>query len=54
MAIIRWCSSVFSIPHFLYFMPEPQGHGSLRPIFSLALSWRGLLGRSLGSSPPPL
>jgi len=22
--------------HFLYFLPEPQGHGSFRPTFSVA------------------
>jgi preprotein translocase subunit SecA len=38
--------------HFLYFLPLPQGHGSLRPTLPSAL--RGLLGRWLGSSPPPL
>jgi hypothetical protein len=24
-----------SIQHFLYFLPEPQGHLSLRPIFPM-------------------
>ncbi len=26
------CSAVFSKPHFLYFLPLPQKHGSLRPM----------------------
>ncbi len=26
----------FRPQHFLYFLPEPQGHGSLRPTFSFA------------------
>ena len=25
------CSSVFNIPHFLYFLPDPHGQGSFRP-----------------------
>ena len=26
--------------HFLYFLPLPQGQGSLSPIFSLRIGWR--------------
>jgi hypothetical protein len=29
--------SQFRPQHFLYFLPEPQGHGSLRPTFSFAV-----------------
>lgn len=41
------CSGVYTIPfpwQFLYFLPLPQGHGSLRPTFGSALigstTWR--------------
>src|ERR1700730_5782132 len=42
---------------FLYFLPEPHGHGSLRPIFRSPRtnvpggSWAG--GGAIGSPPPP-
>src|ERR671916_607083 len=39
--------------HFLNFLPLPHGHGSFRPTL-LASALRGLFGRSLGSSVPPL
>src|SRR3989338_6667718 len=34
----RWCSSVFFRPQFFHFLPEPQGHGSLRPTAALPVS----------------
>ncbi len=27
--------------HFLYFLPDPHGHGSLRPTFPKELDWVG-------------
>src|SRR5438874_862209 len=37
--------------HFLYFLPEPHQHGSLRPMFSLSdlTIWRG----PVATAPPP-
>src|ERR1700730_11901855 len=39
----------FRRQHFLYFFPEPQGHGSLRPTFDEATS----LGDELGAPASP-
>lgn len=44
----RQRSSGYAPWHFLYFLPEPQGHGSLRPTLS---SLRWTVGADTGSSP---
>lgn len=33
--LVLWLDAALSWQQFLYFLPDPQGHGSLRPIFSL-------------------
>lgn len=35
--------SCYRPQHFLYFLPLPQGQGSLRPIFCLCACWDGVL-----------
>ena len=32
-SVRRACNGQLRPQHFLYFLPEPQGHGSLRPTF---------------------
>lgn len=42
--------SAFLAQHFLYFLPDPHGHGSLRPTFVIviaSLTERGILIQSL-------
>ena len=37
LAIVDYAAAPW---HFLYFLPEPQGHGSLRPTLSPVPRWR--------------
>src|SRR3954471_14538156 len=42
--------------HFLYFLPDPHGHGSLRPTFGssrLTCSTCGTISSSAQAPPPP-
>lgn len=53
---IKWSECPVATGHnplpqqFLYFLPEPQGHGSLRPTFGAALTG---VGRRLAAAPAP-
>jgi hypothetical protein len=35
---LYFCIPVFRAQHFLYFNPDPQGHGSFRPAFWFMLA----------------
>ena len=39
--------------HFLYFLPEPHGHGSLRPTLSYSEFTFGLCAIGVATEPPP-
>ena len=40
--------------HFLYFLPEPHGHGSLRPTLSNSEFTFGRCATGVATEPPPL
>src|SRR5258707_13434566 len=44
LSLLLTCCFYASVPwHFLYFLPEPHGQGSLRPTFSPVRRWLGWL-----------
>jgi len=49
----RQVSQSYAPWHFLYFLPEPQGHGSFRPTLSNSLFTFGFCATGVATEPPP-